>query len=90
MHSYFNLSSLNFATPPLFYLALAAPASEPEDGQTVAWRRSIPDDRANTESSSPAASPYMPGLLAKGHISQLNSPSVFGVDPPRPAREGFE
>lgn len=87
--SYFNLPFQSFSTPPLFYLTFPSPTAEP-GGRGQGWRRHMPEDGANTTSSSSVISPFMPHHITQDQVSQLPSTSVFGVDPPRPPREGYE
>lgn len=86
-YSYFSLPSSAFTTPPLFYLNFSTPAA-PETG-ALGWRENMLHDGAPTESSAPAAL-FPPGRASNSPFSQRPSASVFGVDPPRPPREGYE
>ncbi|KKO99290.1 hypothetical protein THAR02_08606 [Trichoderma harzianum] len=84
--SYFDLSVRSLPCPPPYLLLTLAPpsTSSHEPPRSTPWDRAM-QDGAFTNSNSPAGSPDR-----KRAESLSTSGPKFGVDPPRPPREGYE
>lgn len=97
--SYFNLPFQTLSTPSLFYLTFPTPPPDTSDATAFGWRRMMADDGASSASALLAHSrSYQQGSGAKltpagsaaAHHPAASPPPSFGVDPPRPPRDGFE
>ncbi|KAL7913196.1 hypothetical protein GGI35DRAFT_476997 [Trichoderma velutinum] len=84
--NYFDLSVRSLPGPPFLLLTLAPPSSTKshEPPRSTPWERAM-QDGAFTNSTSPAGSPDR-----KRAESLSTSAPKSGVDPPRPAHEGYD
>ncbi|KAG6312401.1 hypothetical protein E4U22_001839 [Claviceps purpurea] len=87
--SYFNLPSTALVTPPLCLNYSNPSASDIRDFEALGWSRNMPQDRAPMESSS-FNSIFTSRRTSRSRFSQRPTGPLFGVDPPRPPREGYE
>ncbi|KAG5917553.1 hypothetical protein E4U61_002599 [Claviceps capensis] len=88
--NYFSLPSSALVTPPLLLLNFSNPsASDNRDFEALGWSRNMPQDRAATESSH-SNSYFISRRASRSRFSQHLTGPLFGVDPPRPPREGYE
>ncbi|KAL7787503.1 hypothetical protein V8C37DRAFT_404844 [Trichoderma ceciliae] len=84
--NYFDLSVRSLPGPPFLLLTFATPSNGVyEPPRSTPWERAM-QDGAFTNSTSPAGSA---GDRPRVDSSSAST-SKFGVDPPRPPREGYE
>lgn len=88
-YSYFNLPSSALVTPPLLLNFSNPSASDNRDFEALGWSRSMPQDGVPTESSH-SNSFFTSRRASRSRFSQRPTGTLFGVDPPRPPREGYE
>ncbi|KAM0478495.1 hypothetical protein ACHAPX_005084 [Trichoderma viride] len=83
--NYFNLS-VPRPGPPFLFLTFATPSNTThEPPRSTPWERAM-QDGAFTNSTSPTDS-----RVDRQRADSLSAPNPkFGVDPPRPPREGYE
>ncbi|KAM0462696.1 hypothetical protein ACHAPV_003520 [Trichoderma viride] len=81
--NYFNLS-VPRPGPPFLFLTFATPSNiTHEPPRSTPWERAM-QDGAFTNSTSPTG-------VDRQRADSLSAPNLkFGVDPPRPPREGYE
>ncbi|PTB42959.1 uncharacterized protein TrAFT101_001529 [Trichoderma asperellum] len=83
--NYFDISAPS-PGPPFLFLTFAAPSNNAyEPPRSTPWERAM-QDGAFTNSTSPSGS-----AVDRQRVNSLSATtSKFGVDPPRPPREGYE
>ncbi|KAG6092874.1 hypothetical protein E4U30_004857 [Claviceps sp. LM220 group G6] len=88
-YSYFNLPSTALVTPPLLLNFSNPSASDDRDFQALGWSRNMPRDKERKEASN-SNSFFTSRRTSRSKFSQRHTGPLFGVDPPRPPREGYE